>query len=84
MKQPHVHVITNDDTVIVKGTFPEVTLKNVTVTDTTVILVGEHLGHKFVQEFPLDTVVEYEHAVVVFDNGSLTIIMPRGDTHGMV
>ncbi len=80
MKQPHVHVITNDDIVVVRGIFPDVIIKDVAVTKSAVILVGKHLGHHFVQELPLDTVVEYEQAIVVFDNGKLTIVMPRSDT----
>jgi len=78
MEQPRVSIITKQDRVIVQGTLPHVTVKDVKVTPESIILIGEHHGHQFVQELPLETTVDAENALVVFQDNTLTVIMPRG------
>lgn len=77
MEQPHVHVITQEDSVIVRGTLPGVTVHDVNVTPHSVILIGEHHGHQFVQELSFEADVDSENAVSVFAESHLTIIIPR-------
>lgn len=84
MKHPRIHVITKKHAVMVHGTLPGVTVRDVTVTDRSVILVGEHHGHQFVQELPLEFAVDTEHVFWAFHNDTLAVLAPRGEHHGMV